>query len=56
MDKSEAYNAWTNAEKKLSDAIGRVKYKKYNLQVRLEKIIEIDEKIPPIDINLYYPN
>ena len=53
--KEDAKNAIKNAEFKLIESIGKDKFKRSNSKVKMDKIIEIDNKIPPIDLDLYYP-
>jgi superfamily II DNA or RNA helicase len=54
-DKKEALASYELMNNKLADTIGKEKYRKYTSQQKLEKINELDKKIPPINFNLYYP-
>lgn len=54
-NKNEAINATTICNNKLINEIGNERYKKYNSQIKLEKINELDNKIPLINFDLYYP-
>jgi superfamily II DNA or RNA helicase len=54
-DKKEALGAYELMNNKLADTIGKEKYRKYTSQQKLEKINELDKKIPPIKFDLYYP-
>ncbi len=54
-DKKEALRAYELMNNKLADTIGKEKYRKYTSQQKLEKINELDKKIPPIKFDLYYP-
>ena len=54
-DKKEALASYELINNKLADTIGKEKYRKYTSQQKLEKINELDKKIPPINFNLYYP-
>jgi superfamily II DNA or RNA helicase len=54
-DKKEALGAYELMNNKLADTIGKEKYRKYTSQQKLEKINELDKKIPPIKFELYYP-
>ena len=57
-NKSEAVQAKETANKKLIEIITFDRYKKLNEYNKMEKIKElgIDNKIPPINLNYYYPN
>lgn len=48
----ESYNSCVN---KLIKQIGRNKYRKLNSRYKLNKINEIDKKIPIVNFDLYYP-
>ena len=52
--KEEAKEAYEKCNKILIDNIGKDKYKRYNSQQKLDKINEIDNKIPKINLDLYY--
>ena len=54
MNKKDAQNAYNICNEKNSNIIGKYIYKRYTSQKKLEKICELDKKIPPIDFNLYY--
>ena len=54
-EKKEALGAYELINNKLIDTIGRDKYRRYTSQQKLEKISELDNKIPPINFDLYYP-
>lgn len=54
-DKKKALRAYELMNNKLADTIGKEKYRKYTSQQKLEKINELDKKIPPIKFDLYYP-
>jgi superfamily II DNA or RNA helicase len=54
-DKKGALGAYELMNNKLADTIGKEKYRKYTSQQKLEKINELDKKIPPIKFELYYP-
>lgn len=52
--KKEAGEGIITASKKLVEIEGKDKVKKYNNQIRLKKIIEIDNMIPNTNFELYY--
>ena len=54
-DKKGALGAYELMNNKLVDTSGKEKYRKYTSQQKLEKINELDKKIPPIKFDLYYP-
>jgi superfamily II DNA or RNA helicase len=54
-EKKEALGAYELMNNKLADTSGKEKYRKYTSQQKLEKINELDKKIPPIKFDLYYP-
>ena len=54
-NKLEALNAYENCKLKLIDNIGKEKYSKLNTLQKTIKICEIDDKIPPVNLDLYYP-
>lgn len=54
-DKIDAENAYEKCNTKLTIEIGKEKYRKYTYQQKLNKIIELDNKIPNMDLDLYYP-
>lgn len=53
-DIKTATDAYQKADSKLIELIGKEKYKRINTQTKLNKIIEIDNKIPLVDFDLYY--
>jgi hypothetical protein len=53
--KKEAINAYEICSNKLIVSFGKEKYRRYNSQQKLEKINELDKKIPIINFDLYYP-
>ena len=53
-DKSDASNALDKCEKILLDKLGKDKLKKITSIKKIEKINELDSKIPPYNIKLYY--
>ena len=55
-DKNEANVKFENTNNKLVEIYGKDKYKKLSFNQKLEKSNELNNKIPPIDFNLYYPN
>jgi superfamily II DNA or RNA helicase len=54
-NKKEAQDAYEICNNKLLVELGKEKYRKYNSQQKLEKINELDKKIPIINFDLYYP-
>ena len=54
-NKKEALEAFEKCNNKLIEKIGRDKYRRYNTQQKLDKINELDKKIPLINFDLYYP-
>ena len=54
-NKKEALDAYEICNNKLIIELGKEKYKRYNSQQKLEKINELDNKIPIINFDLYYP-
>lgn len=52
--KKEAEEGIKKATNKLVEIEGKDKVKKYNNQIRLKKIIEIDNQIPNTNLELYY--
>jgi superfamily II DNA or RNA helicase len=54
-NKKEAINAYEICSNKLIVSFGKEKYRRYNSQQKLEKINELDKKIPIINFDLYYP-
>jgi superfamily II DNA or RNA helicase len=55
LNKKEAQEAYETCNNNLIIEIGKDKYRKYNSQQKLEKINELDKKIPIINFDLYYP-
>ena len=53
-DKDKALKEYNLCELKLIENIGREKYKRLNSKQLLEKINELNNKIPPINFDLYY--
>ena len=53
--KEDAEKEYNVCNKKLITELGKEIYKKYNSQQKLEKINEMDKKIPIINFDLYYP-
>lgn len=51
-DSLDSYNICNN---KLINDLGKEKYRKYSYQQKLNKITELDKKIPNINFDLYYP-
>jgi superfamily II DNA or RNA helicase len=54
-NKTEALDAYEICNNKLIIELGKEKYRRYNSQQKLEKINELDKKIPIINFDLYYP-
>jgi len=54
-NKKEAQEAYEICNNKLVIELGKEKYRRYNSQQKLEKINELDKKIPIINFDLYYP-
>ena len=54
-NKKEAQEAYEICNNKLIIELGKEKYRRYNSQQKLEKINELDKKIPIINFDLYYP-
>jgi len=54
-DKQEALNAYTLCDEILMIKLGKDKYRKCNYNNKLIKINELDNKIPIINFDLYYP-
>jgi len=54
-NKIEAFEAYEICNNKLIIELGKEKYRRYNSQQKLEKINELNKKIPIINFNLYYP-
>jgi superfamily II DNA or RNA helicase len=52
--KKDAKQAFDNSNNQLMDILGKEKYKKLNSQQKLDKINELDNKIPNIKLDLYY--
>ena len=55
-DKIDALRAYDICNNKLMSDLGKDKYRKLGLQNKLNKINELDTKIPTINFDLYYPN
>ena len=53
--KQEALNAYELCNNKLINDMGKDKYRKLNSRYKLNKINELDKKIPIINFDLYYP-
>jgi superfamily II DNA or RNA helicase len=53
-NKKEANNAYYKLEEILIEKIGIEKYKRYDQKDKIEKINELDNKIPIINFDLYY--
>lgn len=54
-NKNDCLTAIQNATNKLIELIGRDKFKKYDFNDRLIQLRQIDNKIPLVDIEYYYP-
>ena len=54
-DKKEALEAYEICSNKLINDIGKEKYRKLDSRYKLNKINELDKKIPIINFDLYYP-
>ncbi len=54
-DKIDALRAYEIYNNKLMSDLGKDKYRKLGLQNKLNKINELDKKIPIINFDLYYP-
>ena len=54
-DKKEALKAYEICSNKLINVIGKEKYRRLDSQYKLNKINELDKKIPIINFDLYYP-
>lgn len=54
-DKKDANNAYNLCCNKIINENGKEKYKKFNYYQKIEKINKLDNKIPYIDFELYYP-
>jgi hypothetical protein len=53
--KQEALNAYEFCNNKLINDMGKDKYRKLDSRYKLNKINELDKKIPIINFDLYYP-
>ena len=53
--KQEAQKAYDCCNTKLSNELGKEKYKRLDARYKLNKINELDKKIPNINFDLYYP-
>ena len=53
--KQEALNAYELCNNKLINDLGKDKYRKLDSRYKLNKINELDKKIPIINFDLYYP-
>ena len=54
-DKKEASKAYKICNNKLMNDLGREKYRRLDSRYKLNKINELDKKIPIINFDLYYP-
>jgi superfamily II DNA or RNA helicase len=54
-DKNEAIKAYEVANNELINQVGKEKYRRLDSRYKLIKINQIDNKIPLIDFDLYYP-
>ena len=54
-DKKEALKAYEICSNKLINVIGKEKYRRLDSRYKLNKINELDKKIPIINFDLYYP-
>ena len=54
-NKKEAREAYEICNNKLIIELGKEKYRRYNSQQKLEKINDLNKKIPIINFDLYYP-
>jgi len=54
-NKKDALDAYEICNNQLIIDFGKEKYRRYNSQQKLEKINELDKKIPIINFDLYYP-
>jgi hypothetical protein len=54
-DKKEALKAFKICSNKLINDIGKEKYRRLDSRYKLNKINELDKKIPIINFDLYYP-
>ena len=54
-DKKEALKAYEICSNKLINDIGKEKYRRLDSRYKLNKINELDKKIPIINFDLYYP-
>lgn len=55
-DKQDAIKATDKCNKILVDKLGKDKYSELSLIKKINKINELDSKIPPCNLNLYYGN
>lgn len=53
-NKLDALKAYDVCNNKLIETIGKEKYRRFNAQQKLEKINELDNRIPLINFDLYY--
>ena len=53
-NKEDAEKAYDKYYQQIKNTLGIIKWKKFDSQQKLEKIIELDPKIPPIDFDYYY--
>ena len=53
-NKEDAEDAYKKYSQQLKNTLGIMKWKKFDSQQKLKKIIELDPKIPPITIDYYY--
>ena len=54
-NKKDAQDAYDFCNTKLSNELGKEKYKRLDSRYKLNKINELDKKIPIINFDLYYP-
>jgi len=54
-DKNEALCAYNICDNILMNDLGKIKYRRLNINYRLNKINELDNRIPNVNFDLYYP-
>lgn len=54
INKEDAINSYNKINLSLQEKIGKEKYRRYDAQQKLDKIIELDNMIPPIKFDFYY--
>jgi superfamily II DNA or RNA helicase len=54
-NKKDALHAYNICNDKVIESIGKEKYRRYTFREKIKKIHELDNKIPDINFDLYYP-